>query len=280
MKNAPYRGVSMGKTHGGSIHAEMDLLCNVNRDRNFNKHGKYNLVVFRINKNGKYDNAQPCIECAAAIASKPFIRRVIYTDSNGALQTVPHSRVLSIANRLYAHRVVDSHNETPMKTRTKILSRRRHTIPQKKRERISWLSFYNKLQCKPTKNTINGEFSSCHRLYSQFVFGFLFFCSTLQFKTQPTWSVMIFKTNKQKMKFVCCVYMFLCRKWSHVSLLLKRLWDWNPTNVLLHVYIRGHSSARLEHLSYEQRVAGSSPAVHTHLNTITRSIFFLQEKIL
>ena len=110
-KGAMFNASSRPLTVGSSIHAEMNLLnrCNNKYARpgwlKMNK--KYDLTVYRYDKNGNLQNAKPCRNCAHAILESGLVKRVHWSTGDGTIESATPEAVLESSKFLKTHRCLD-----------------------------------------------------------------------------------------------------------------------------------------------------------------------------
>jgi hypothetical protein len=101
----------------GSMHAEVQAIktyYSVNQIKWKQQHGKYikkyELIVFRINRNKNILNARPCRDCAELIYNCGIISKIHFINEHGALQTVTPHELLLICTPLLLQRIIDYKN--------------------------------------------------------------------------------------------------------------------------------------------------------------------------
>lgn len=79
-----------------STHAEISALENLK----INKYKKYNLLVFRVSKDGSLGSSKPCYHCIKQLINqhKVNINNVFYSDPPGIIQKIKFSVLADAVN--------------------------------------------------------------------------------------------------------------------------------------------------------------------------------------
>ena len=109
--------INRGCYESCSMHAEMQAIKTyyaVNQIKWKLQHGKYikkyDLIVFRINKNKAILNARPCRDCAELIYNCGIISKVHFINESNVLQTISPHELLGICTPLLLQRIIDYKN--------------------------------------------------------------------------------------------------------------------------------------------------------------------------
>jgi hypothetical protein len=91
-----------------SVHAEMGVLEKFNKNSQFKKNGKYNLMVINFSPDNELKNSRPCFICSNEIfRSKKRIKKIYYSTNNGDIISESIYSLLNLENLHFSIGYVD-----------------------------------------------------------------------------------------------------------------------------------------------------------------------------